>query len=331
MPRPSLRSVAKIAGFSHETVSLALKNHPSIPQKTRKAIQKTAQQMGYSPNPLYSQLMREVRSGTTHLRATFAILNLSPRSAWRYNPLNKLRFRYCKHACKQLGYALDHFWAKEWLNEPSKFFKTLHHRNIEGIIIIGSQYHQEIRDWDFSKISVVNLSDELRQPQFNRIRSDYIEAVNLTLSTLQAQGYTRPLAMFKNILEDQFLDIQNAFRGYEQKKPFSKTIPYIQTPQAFNEKAFKSLIKEHEPDILILNSDTALNHTVAWNAQNDTQLPFCLFDKIPFYGPHQKHKGIHHNYKIVALKSIQTLAMQTQNKEFGIPSIPTTTLVKPTI
>ena len=40
---PTLREIARRAGVSHTTVSLSLRNHPSIPEKTRERLRRLAE------------------------------------------------------------------------------------------------------------------------------------------------------------------------------------------------------------------------------------------------------------------------------------------------
>ena len=54
--RVTLRDVAERVGVSHVTISLALRNHPSIPVRRRKEVKRVAKQMGYQPDPLLSSL-----------------------------------------------------------------------------------------------------------------------------------------------------------------------------------------------------------------------------------------------------------------------------------
>ena len=51
MKRPTLIDVAKEAGVHHSTVSRALKNHPGIPEKTRKKIMAVVTRLKYVPDP----------------------------------------------------------------------------------------------------------------------------------------------------------------------------------------------------------------------------------------------------------------------------------------
>jgi LacI family transcriptional regulator len=56
MRRVTLRDIAKAAGVSHVTVSLALRNQAQIPTATRNRIRSLADKMGYVPDPALGRL-----------------------------------------------------------------------------------------------------------------------------------------------------------------------------------------------------------------------------------------------------------------------------------
>ena len=58
---PTLREIARRAGVSHTTISLSLRNHPSIPERTRVRLRRLADRLGYRSNVLVSALMSQVR------------------------------------------------------------------------------------------------------------------------------------------------------------------------------------------------------------------------------------------------------------------------------
>jgi LacI family transcriptional regulator len=57
----NLRAVARAAGVSLATASLALRGAPSIAVETRERVQRTAARLGYRVNPLISELMGSLR------------------------------------------------------------------------------------------------------------------------------------------------------------------------------------------------------------------------------------------------------------------------------
>jgi hypothetical protein len=63
--RPSLRSLAALAGVTSMTVSLALRDHPSISSATRTRLKKLAAKHGYRPDPTVAKLMHHLRTRRT--------------------------------------------------------------------------------------------------------------------------------------------------------------------------------------------------------------------------------------------------------------------------
>ncbi len=48
--RPTVKTIAQIAGVSHVTVSRALRDFPDVSKKLKKKIRQIAEEIGYTPN-----------------------------------------------------------------------------------------------------------------------------------------------------------------------------------------------------------------------------------------------------------------------------------------
>src|SRR6516164_4115212 len=74
--RVTLRDVAERVRVSHVTISLALRNHPSIPLKRRQEIKHVAEEMGYRPDPLLSSLaVYRTRQRPARIQSALAWIN----------------------------------------------------------------------------------------------------------------------------------------------------------------------------------------------------------------------------------------------------------------
>src|SRR6478736_1534541 len=113
--RVSLRDVARKAGVSHTTVSLALRNDPRILPQTRRKILRLAETMGYQRNAILGDLMGYLRTLKTHAaQSTLGFLTAwSTRDGWR-QAANHRRFHAgVKARAAELGYKVDEFWLRE--------------------------------------------------------------------------------------------------------------------------------------------------------------------------------------------------------------------------
>ena len=67
--RVSLKDVANVAGVHPTTVSMALRNHPRIPEATRSRLKKLAEEMGYTRDPALVALVEyPIRSTAANRR-----------------------------------------------------------------------------------------------------------------------------------------------------------------------------------------------------------------------------------------------------------------------
>ena len=62
--RPTLKDVARESGYHITTISLALREHASIPPETRRRIREIAERIGYQKNPVFHALSRFRQQGT---------------------------------------------------------------------------------------------------------------------------------------------------------------------------------------------------------------------------------------------------------------------------
>src|SRR5471032_574858 len=85
LKRVTLRDLAKKIGVSHTTVSLALRNHPSINPARRQQIKRLAEKEGYRPDPFLSALsVYRLQKRPASFHSTLAWVN-------RWNPPQSLR------------------------------------------------------------------------------------------------------------------------------------------------------------------------------------------------------------------------------------------------
>ena len=107
---PSMQSIAKRAGVSCQTVSLALRNHPKISVETRTRIQKLADQLGYCPDPFVSSLMARIQSGKPVKQlGTLAFINsFTPSDNRRHSSIYTEFFEGAAERSRQCGYRPNH-------------------------------------------------------------------------------------------------------------------------------------------------------------------------------------------------------------------------------
>jgi LacI family transcriptional regulator len=160
--RPRLKDIAVATGYSANTVSLALRGSPRIPEETRDRIQSAARSLNYLPNTIAQALVSR-ETMTIGLVLTDIM-----------NPTLTLVARFLERELAQRGYSLmlaasDHDAAKE--RSALEVFRS---RQVDGILIYPTNHErlEHIRavrqagypvlvlaDIPFSGLDVVAIND----------------------------------------------------------------------------------------------------------------------------------------------------------------------------
>jgi len=92
--RPTIRDIGRETGFHYSTVSLALRDHPRIPDSTKQLIREAAKGLGYQPDAMLSALCAyRVMKRPPREQAVIAwITNHRTPTAWRMSALHARLF-----------------------------------------------------------------------------------------------------------------------------------------------------------------------------------------------------------------------------------------------
>jgi DNA-binding LacI/PurR family transcriptional regulator len=190
--RVTLRDVAKKLGVSHVTVSLALRNHPSIPATRREEVRLMAEKMGYRPDPLLSSLaVYRTQNRPSSIKSALCWLNHweQPERLRSYGEFDAY-WRGALAAAERFGYHLDDLrWTPDFTAE--RFEQILLTRGVRGILIPP---HQSSPDWgkfDWNKFSVIRFGLSVSYPDSHLVTSDQQRAAIMALRKISNYGYQR--------------------------------------------------------------------------------------------------------------------------------------------
>ncbi len=192
-PRVLMKDVAKVAGVHQTTVSLALRNHPSLPVATRDRIQKLANEMGYRPDPALSALVayRQATKNQPSEQVIAWIINVKDAKRIDGQHVHRLLMAGAKERARELGYKLDVFWLGTEYKDSKSLNRVLKARGIQGVIFGAFDYYEEPfeLDWDlFSCIKVNPLPESL---PFDTVLCNQIDAVGQVIADLHRVGIQR--------------------------------------------------------------------------------------------------------------------------------------------
>jgi DNA-binding LacI/PurR family transcriptional regulator len=258
-PKPIMEDVARRAGFSRATVSLALRGDPSIPEKTRRRITDIAEEIGYRTNPLVSALMslqrqRRSMNGTT----TIAYLTSHPRGdSWRARSYYLSMFNGAAERLAEIGCRLEEFSLQAEGMTAARMLQILRTRNIHGVIVAPLPYGETNVELDFARLAVVGLGMSVHSPVIACVANDHFQSAALAVERCAGLGYRR-IGFVLSQESSRRLD-HRWLGGYrfaiEQCGLAARVPPLMTRLQSELPAALPAWLRAHRPDVVILGND----------------------------------------------------------------------------
>jgi len=321
---PSLRDVARAAGVSVATVSLALRQHASIPESTRERIRAVAAELGYLPNPRVAELMN-------HIRRNRSVDTLSETVALFWSDVSRQRVaalpylvdfeQALRESLREHGYGLECYYEDPQL-PPARLQRMLKSKGARGLVLAPLMQSVGNRlSWDWSNFSVLVVGSANWEPDFNRVCFNHFAEMATILHRLQADGYHRIGLVVNSLLEarSQHTIVGGFWAGLESKVP--KREAFFEA-EADSREEFLAWLDRYQPDSMIVAYPPALT----WLEEAQKSLPVVLrmVQDVP---EHSKYPGIFQDFKRLGQVTAEQLIGQLQRNEVGIPRDPLQTTI----
>jgi LacI family transcriptional regulator len=325
-----VKLIAAKAGLSGAAVSLALRDHPSIPPATRARVKRLADRLGYRIDPNVSRLMSYLRQRPQAPKAgVIGVLHLFPTAKpWRENPsLQRLHSAATERAMR-FGYELEECWLAEPGMTAARKRDILLARGIEGLLVLGTPQWVEAIDFDFSPFACAATGYSLRTPLHRACQHQYQEMFT-ALRHLDALGYRRPgLVLTEDSDRRTMQHWSAAFLAAQRHWPESRRIPPLFMPD-LNGATFRTWFRAEHPDVVIAHR--AVKTVVReWLPAAGTRVPeTCGFADLDVdAGTESPFSGIRQNNEQVSAAAIDLIIGQLQRHERGLPKHPKIVLVE---
>jgi len=326
--RITLADIAAKAGVHVTTVSLALRNHPRLPESTRKRIQTLAQEMGYAPDP-YLRALVAYRGRVMARRnpPTLAyVTNWNTRFGWKTRTAHSDFYEGAANKARELGFNMDHFWMREPGLTHGRLSRILYSRGINGLIIASHvrEIDAELR-FDWERFSAIKIDYFPHHPELHNVTNNQLQIIRLAMQKAIEAGYKR----IGFVMDDGWdITVDHLWcAGYlweQQKIGVHDRIPPYLFPNA---EDFGSWYERHRPEVIISKAEFVM----PWFEKHGLRIPEDLFFiDIFLEDTSGRLAGVRQNHATVGALAVELLAGQLQHNKFGIPEIPTTTYVEGT-
>ncbi len=335
MKRVTMSDIGKKAGVSKNTVSLALRNDPQIPETTRQRIQRIAQTMGYQRNPIVSHLMAQLRSKSpTQPKATLALINANEApDAFKKHPTIPTYVEGCQRRAQHLGYGLDTFWLHDPELNGERLNRILKARGIRGIIIVGLMNQNHLPRafasiWENYPCVVTGV--RTRQPALPFACTDHHILTLRAFEKAVAIGYKRPALVLDetidHLVEGRFtagyLIGQNAIPSAHRILPFHQIEAAKKDPLVF-----KQWLDQNKPDVIF----TLFNIVRAWLDQFGYKVPNDIgLIQLEWREDRPEWAGMNQHNDRAGEAGVDMAVSMIHSGESGIPVYPRATLIGPT-
>jgi LacI family transcriptional regulator len=319
--KATLQDVALAAGVHRTTVSLALRQHPRIPQETRVRIQQIAERLHYRINPLVSALMQSRRTGKGVRHATLAFVTAYPtRYGWRPDQHDRPDFFPGALArARDLGYKLEDFWLAEPGMTPSRFCDILSNRGIHGLLIARLPPGLHSLDLQWERFASVALGLTLRTPSLHHVTENHFDTVWQDMQQCHDHGYRRVGLVYSEANDSPRVGERwlGAFLGQQHLLfPARDHVPPCPQIPA-DEESFVAWFRRHRPDALIC---THARPVQRWLARLGLSCPHDLglidLDSHPAPGC----AGLRYDFTDIGALGVETLVGLLHRNESGLPS-----------
>lgn len=324
--------VARAAGVSKNTVSLALRGDPQIPPETRQRIRCLAEKLGYRKNPVVAHLMAQLRSGSRPKhKATLALLNAhEDRNAFTAHPTIPAYVEGCRRRAAQTGYSLDEFWLGDPRLDGGRLNKILQARGIRGGLIVGLMNRNHLPEsfratWEAFPFVVTGV--RTRDPALSFASADHhLLAMHAVENGLRL-GYKRPALVLDGVIDhlvegrftSGFLIAQQALPAARRTRPF-----YAVNEARQNPALFSRWFEKEKPDLIL-----TLYHVVRhWLEAMGLQTPDPVgLIQLEWRADHPDWAGMHQHNDQVGESAVEMLIGMIHNNEHGVPPFPRATLI----
>ncbi len=328
---PTLREIARRAGVSHTTVSLALRNHPSIPEATRERLRRLADALGYRSNLLVSALMSQVRlKQPMSAPEVVGFLTGGPTADdWKNHSFSVGCFEGARQRAQQLGIRVEPFWLGSGGAGSAAACRMFQARAVRGHLIAPFPHPVYNHELDWSHLICVGLGYVFNHHALHRGTHNHFRGSFLAYEKLLRLGYRR-IGLLLDREENSrvnylwlggYLAAQNTFTR-------QRIAPLLTTAGA-EVRQVRSWMRKVRPDGVIGFGPGQFKVLTELGYQIPKDVAYAALDVEQTRLTHvEAVAGINQNLPLIGATAIDILVSQLYHNELGLPQRPVFSMIE---
>ena len=329
-PSPRMRDVATRAGVHQTTVSLALRNHASIPAATRDRIRAIAEEMGYRPNPLLDAFNFHRQSNHPVKSPPTIALVIDDRSnrVFQKNGYHPLIIKGMRLEAAVQGLQVELFVTGPDSLSAARLNSILVARGISGVVVAPFYREVERLDLDWDRLCAVKIESRHLWPPLEVISNDQCQATRLAFTRLRALGYRRIGMVICHDDEQRLGDPFRAGLLVEQLQiPAADRVPPL-TFWAHEEGELRARVgawvRNERIDAVISNWNHVVDELGDSIGAGRRRIARASIDKDE---DHPEVAGVVQNHVLVGRRAVEQVRSLLQISAWGVPEAQSITLV----
>lgn len=325
--RPSCNTIAREAGVSRMTVSMALRDHPRVAPETRERIKKIAAKQGYTPDPNLIQLMGYLRKrDVSRDEPVIALLNGKRCPLKDINPDAKLIREGAIERARSLGFKTEDFWLHEPKMRVQRMVQILETRGIRSLVVLPVETLRDVfmlPQEEFMGVATCSVAAKLG---FNQVHPHFYQAMHLGISNLSEKGFKRIGFCISEAEDEQSNHLYQCYlTWYQQGIPEEDRVPSLLKKEIL-ETDFLEWIETHKPEVVFSPHSTHYH----WLKRNGYSIP----EDISFAAlgsASMELDGIARvdiDYRRIGATAIDILKTKLANDHLGPSDNPAITLIR---
>jgi DNA-binding LacI/PurR family transcriptional regulator len=324
-----MTDVARLAGVHKTTVSLALRNHPSIPLSNRARIREIADRVGYLPDPVLGAFnFHRLSNHPIRSAPSMAFLSDLPSSTdFEASPNHREMYRGAKTQAEAMGYILERFFVGPRQLSPARLNRVLESRNISYVILGAFSTNTTELPLDWDRLCGLKIESFHVQPKIDVITADHRQAARLAVQNLRQLGYRRIGLILSHDLDLRLANLNHAGYRVEHQDASEKEVPILfidEYPKnVFNHSLREWIASQHLDAIIAADNEIALRIC----AHAPTFSPGIALATLDVQESAANLAGILAGHRLVGARAVELLAISMHTNQRGIPAHTSTTYV----
>jgi DNA-binding LacI/PurR family transcriptional regulator len=323
--RVTMRALARMAGVSVQSVSLALRNQPSIGIETRSRIQALARKLGYAPDPALVKLMHHLRAKQQRKSAA-SVCFITTRSPRAVDIFCDQLLEGAIATAQQSGFSYQVTHVDPDKLSAERFQRMLRARGVEGLLLMPMAEVRPLDNLvDWREFSVVAATRSVTSPSFDCVVPNHFQNVSNLCERLHAAGFRRPGLVVESQHDRRcgyLLTAAVAWHGAYGGMGPTRAHCY----ERLERDAFRGWLKEERPDVLLVSLDRIAAEMREAGLPIGS-LPIVSCSARPASNGVFPFSGMFDNPRQIGVAATEILARKIAVGQRGIPPQPTTTLI----